>query len=74
MPQLHLYIPEKIANAVRARARSRGKSLSGYLADLVRGEFAEKWPNSYFKRVVGGWKGRPIERPPQGRLEKRERL
>ena len=35
MPQLHLYVPEEVAETAKARARAAGKSLSSYLADLV---------------------------------------
>jgi len=29
----------------------------------------EEWPERFFEEVVGGWKGEPLERPDQGRLE-----
>jgi hypothetical protein len=74
MPQLHVYVPEKVASVVRERARARGMTVSGYLAELVTREVASGWPDSYFDEVVGGWEGRPLRRPPQGRLESRERL
>lgn len=74
MPQLHLYVHEKVAAAVRQRARARGKTLSGYLAELVTREVASDWPGGYFDGVVGGWKGRPLRRAAQGRFEKRDTL
>jgi hypothetical protein len=74
MPQLHLYVPDDVAQAARARARARGQSLSGYLAGLIQGQVAGDWPKDFFDAVVGGWKGRPLRRPPQGHLERRERL
>ena len=74
MPQLHLYVPDEIAETARARAKAVGKSLSSYLADLVVNEVAGEWPEGFFEEVPGGWKGEPLERPTQGRIERRERL
>ena len=74
MPQLHLYVPEQIASLVRQRARARKTTVSGYLADLVRKEVAAGWPPSFFDDVVGGWAGKPLRRPPQGRFEGRASL
>lgn len=62
------------ARVVKARAEESGKSVSGYLADLVRREVAGDWPEGFFDRVAGGWRGEPLERQPQGRLERREKL
>jgi uncharacterized protein YcfJ len=74
LPQLHLYVTEEVAEAARARARASGQSLSAYLAGLVQGQVAGEWPKDVFGAVVGGWRGRRLKRPPQGRLEKRECL
>lgn len=74
MPQLHIYVPEKVAGVVRERAQSLGMTVSGYLAELVMREVASDWPPGYFDAVVGGWEGKPLRRPPQGRFERREVL
>lgn len=74
MPQLHLYVPDEVAETAKARAKAAGKSLSSYLADLVVNEIAGDWPDDFFDEVVGGWKGDPLERHKQGRLERRDRL
>ncbi|MFN8094361.1 MAG: hypothetical protein U0599_19465 [Vicinamibacteria bacterium] len=74
VPQLHLYVPDSIAGLVRQRARSQRKTVSSYLADIVCREVAGGWPAGYFDDVVGGWSGRPLRRPPQGRAERREEL
>jgi hypothetical protein len=74
MPQLHLYLPENIASEVRRRAEAQGQSVSKYLAALVRRDVGLGWPEGFFDEVVGGWKGEPIKRPPQGHLEDRDRL
>ena len=74
MPQLHLYGPDDVAETAKARAKAAGKSLSSYLADLVINEIAGEWPEGFFEEVAGGWQGDPLERPQQGRTERRDRL
>lgn len=74
MPQLHLYVPEEVASAVRRKADQEGLSVSRYLAHLVRREIGRGWPEGYFEEVVGGWHGEALERPPQGTLETRDVL
>ncbi len=73
MPQLHLYVPEKDASELKARAKARGMSLSKFLASLVHRELGKGWPKGYFETVPGSWKG-DLERPPQGELEERDPL
>ena len=72
VPQLHTYVPKTLAERVAARARARGLPVSRYLADLIRRDVDLGWPQGYFDRVAGGWKGGPLRRAPQGRLEDRE--
>lgn len=75
MPQLHLYVPDHVADAVRAQAQARGLSVSAYLAEIVRRDAGRGgWPAGFFEEVVGGWKGEALARPPQGRFERRDRL
>ena len=74
MPQLHLYVPEDVASLVRQRARSRRKTVSSYLAEIVRREVASGWPDGFFDDVVGGWVGKPLRRPSQRRFESRAKL
>lgn len=70
--QLHLYLPEEIAEEVRKRAEARGLSVSRFLAELVKREVAGGWPEGYFERVVGSWEG--LERPAQGKADLRDSL
>ena len=72
MPQLHLYVPEKTAARIRENAEKKGLSVSRYLSEVVRREIEEDWPEGFFEEVVGGWKGEPLTRPPQGEFEARE--
>ena len=74
MPQLHVYVPKSLAEAVRRRAEAVGVSISSYLGQLVRREVGAGWPDGWFDEVVGGWKGQPVERPEQGNLERRDEL
>ena len=72
MPQLYTYVPKSLAARVTARAKARGVAVSRYLADLIRHDVELGWPDGFFDRVAGGWKGRPLRRAPQGRPEDRE--
>ncbi|MEM9386995.1 MAG: hypothetical protein AAGA68_18175 [Pseudomonadota bacterium] len=70
MPQLHFYVPEDIADAVRRRAQARNMPLSRYLAEIVRREVAG-WPEE-FAGTLGAWQG--DEPPlPGGGSSKRDR-
>jgi len=74
MPQLHLYVPKEIAAEVKRRADAQQISTSRYLADLVRREVADEWPEGFFDEVLGGWQGAPLERPSLLPLEDRDEL
>lgn len=74
MPQLHLYVPDAVAERLRSKAKERGMSLSGYLAEIAGREVGgEEWPRGFFEEVLGGWAGE-LERPLQGDYEERESL
>ncbi len=74
MPQLHMYVPESTAEALRRRASDRGMSVSGYLAELVGKEVGgDEWPERFFEEVLGSWEG-DLARRPQGEYEERESL
>ncbi len=72
MPQLHFYVPEAVAEQLRARAQAQGLPISRYLAAVACRDVHAGWPPTYFDDVVGSWQGQPLRRPPQGRLEERE--
>jgi hypothetical protein len=73
VPQLHTYVPKPLAARIAARAKARGVPVSRYLAELIRRDVDLGWPEDFFERVAGGWKSGRLIRPPQGRLEERER-
>jgi len=74
MPQMHLYVPREVAREVKRRAEAKGSTVSAYLANLVKREVVDAWPEGFFEEVVGGWNGEPLQRPPQLPIESREPL
>ena len=72
MPQLHCYVPEPLARRVQERAAAEGLSTSRYLAELIRREVGNGWPEGYFEQVVGSWQGEELVRPEQWPLETRD--
>ena len=70
MAQLHFYIPDKVAEKVKAKADHAHLSVSKYLATLVKREVSDQWPEDYFD-LFGKWEGDPLERPKQGDFENR---
>lgn len=53
LPQLHFYVPEDVAEAVKRRAQARNQPVSRYLADIVRREVSG-WPEE-FAGSLGAW-------------------
>ena len=72
MSQLHIYVPDDLAEKLKENARTQGLSLSRYVSNIVQKEFCTGWPALFFTEVVGGWKGEPLRRPDQGDFEQRE--
>ena len=72
--KLDIYVPDEVGEAVKRKAEAAGMTVCRYLAGLVQREVAGGWPPGFFENVVGGWQGRPLKRPPQAALERREDL
>lgn len=72
MPQLHFYVPDKIAKRIKEKAKARNMSVSKFVAETMQRETHLGWPEGYFERVVGKWQGEPLERPKQLPLEERD--
>ena len=51
MPQLHFYVPDEVAEQVKARAAKARMPVSRYVAELVRRDAGQGWPESYFERI-----------------------
>jgi len=73
MAQLHCYIPDEIAEQFQKKAAHAHLSTSKYLANLVKREVGNQWPEGYFD-LFGSWEGDPLTRPEQGEYEQREVL
>jgi len=74
MPQLHLYVSNEIARKIKHHAEASGQTVSKYLAKVVLKDVGEGWPEGFFDTIVGGWKGDPLVRSPQGDYERRDTL
>ena len=74
MPQLHLYVPEPVAEAIREKAESSGTSVSKYLAEMVVREVGSGWPPGFFEEVFGGWMGEDLDRGEKKLPEERDKL
>ncbi len=72
--QLHFYLPDDMAEALKSRAAAKGQSVSRYVAELARRELASGWPEGFFEKVVGAWQGPPLTRPLELDYEQRESL
>jgi len=58
MAQLNFYVPDTVEKVIRAEAKSCGKSISQYLADMVKSWVRyDQWQKNFFKQVAGAWKG-----------------
>jgi len=73
MAQLHFYIPDSVADEIKLKAKHAHLSLSKYLAELVKREVVNQWPENYFDHF-GQWEGAPLQRQTQGTFEQRETL
>jgi hypothetical protein len=74
MPQIHFYVSKDLASKIKDSANASGVSVSQYVAGVVKENLTADWPEGFFDEVAGGWKGEPIERPPQEKLEERDSL
>lgn len=57
MPQLHFYVPDDVAEQIKARAAQARMPVSRYVADLVKHDVGLGWPKDYFRRISGGAEG-----------------
>ena len=58
MSQLNFYVPDEVEEQIRKAAMSEGKSISAFLAELVKAKFPTgKWDQGFFQKVCGNWEG-----------------
>jgi hypothetical protein len=51
MPQLHFYVPDDVAEQIKARAARERLPVSRYVANLVKRDVGQGWPEGYFERL-----------------------
>jgi hypothetical protein len=76
MGQVTIYLDEDTEDKARAAARSRGVSLSKWIAERVRHGALRDWPD-HVRALAGAWSDLPSAeqlRKPRGRDAKRTRL
>ena len=71
MPQLHFYVPDDVAEQIKARATKANMPVSRYVADLVKSDVGQGWPEDYFKRIAGTEDSAAIRCEPSGPPEVR---
>lgn len=67
MAQIPFYLPDPVARELTRTAKARGMSVSRLLAELVRGEIPEGWPEGFFDRDDDAG-SEPEGVPPEGEL------
>lgn len=71
MAQLHCYVPDGVAEKILQKAKQSHLSVSKYLAELVKRDATNSWPEAYFEQVIGGWQGEELKRESEGDFESR---
>lgn len=49
MPQMHFYVPEKVARKIKDNAKRLGVSSSKYVSQLVTDKVDSSWPAGYLE-------------------------
>lgn len=63
----------EIEHAIEALPPREVEALAVWLENRRAAARANGWPPGYFERTAGSFAGEPLERPPQGTAEQRER-
>jgi len=71
MPQLHFYVPDEVAEQIKARAALAQQPVSRYVAELVKRDIAQGWPKGYFERITNASEGAAMNHEPSGLPEER---
>lgn len=57
MAQLNVYVTDELEEKIKSVAQQEGKSVSSFLAELVRERFAPKTWKKDFLKILGKWEG-----------------
>ena len=58
MSQLNLYVPDEVEEQIRKAAKAEGKTISAFLADIIKSHFPPKQSQKdYFSKFFGKWEG-----------------
>ena len=74
MAQLHFYVPDALAEQIKARAAQANMPISRYVAELVKRDVGVGWPKDYFKRLSSGRSAASMVHEPSGPPEERQVL
>jgi hypothetical protein len=55
VPTLQFYVPDDVADALRARAEERGANLSNYLSEIVVRHLRRDWPEAWVDTAAAAW-------------------
>jgi len=55
LPTLQFYVPDDVADALRARAEERGVSLSSFLGEIVVRHLRRDWPEAWVDTAAAAW-------------------
>lgn len=56
MPQLAIYIDDKLSKQLDKAVKTSGKSRSKWVADLITEKLEDEWPEGFFE-LAGSWEG-----------------
>ena len=71
MPKLHFYVPDEVAEQIKARAAKAKMPVSRYVAELVKRDADQGWPEGYFQRISGASEAATIRYEPSAPPEER---
>jgi len=56
VPQLAIYIDDKLSKKLNKAIKVSGKSRSKWVADLIEAKLQDEWPEDFFE-LAGSWEG-----------------
>ena len=71
MPQLHFYVPNDVAEQIKRRATQANQTVSRYVAELVKRDAIQGWPEGYFESFSGSPPDPTFKHEPSGPPEER---